>query len=414
MKTKLATLLGFFLFPFTTFAEKGDEVNLIFDDRNITINFEAQPELLTKVPKHFLRVGTQRLPVDLTGTLLAKESDLLPIETEFETQISTKGLQHFFEDALALSEMENAVEIYADKNNNITFDGVPKEGYKIDKSRLKDLLELARKSEDKNVRVPAKKSFSRVVVDPKLEEQGIQEIVAIGKSNFSGSSDQRRQNIRAAARKFNGYVLGKGKNFSFNHQLKNVSERDGFVKELVILGNNLSKELGGGTCQVSTTAFRAAFFGGFPILNRRNHSYAVPYYKPIGIDATIYLGGQDFEFKNDTPGDILIQTFTEGDNLYFVFYGTSDDRKVVTEGPFISDIRPNTRPPRVIMTNTLPPGKTKWISGSHDGLHAEWVRKIEKNGRWQEEIITSDYRPWRAQIMKGRPREVAVDRGNRN
>ena len=76
--------------------------------------------------------------------------------------------------------------------------------------------------------------------------------------------------------------------------------------------------------------------------------------KPFGLDAAIYLGAQDFQFRNDTAGDILIQAFAEGDNLYFAFYGTKDNRVVSAEGPFISNYKVVTKEPIVLETEDLP------------------------------------------------------------
>ena len=40
--------------------------------------------------------------------------------------------------------------------------------------------------------------------------------------------------------------------------------------------------VGGGICQVSTTAFRAAFWGGYPIVERWYHQHRVGYYELMG------------------------------------------------------------------------------------------------------------------------------------
>ena len=376
------------------------EINLIFDDRAITLNFDLQPELLQRAPQHFLRIGEQRFPVDF-GQTLPTVNDFVEIETEFELQISSEKLYEFFEASSIFRDHKGqVVEIQLNEDGDVVFEGVPHDGYEIEFERLVHLLNKAIASGEVNVRVPAQKVFSEVVAHPDLQSRGIREIVAIGESNFAGSSSARRQNILAAAKKFNGHIIKQGTRFSFNKILESVKEADGFVKELVIKGNKTEKELGGGVCQVSTTVYRAAFSGGFPIVVRRNHSYAVPYYKPYGLDATIYLGAQDFRFKNDTPGDILIQTFIEGDNLFFVFYGTHDGRKVTSEGPFISDYRA-APDPIVYKTEDLPEGEIEQVSAAHDGFRSEWLRRVEKNGEVVVESFISNYRPWPARLRQG-------------
>ncbi|MCK5460684.1 VanW family protein [Candidatus Gracilibacteria bacterium] len=377
------------------------DLNLIFEDRIITLNFEVQPQLLLESPQHFLVIKGKRLDLDMQG-ILPMKNEFFEIQTQFKTQVSPKSLHDFFASASLLKDKRNApVEINFDEKGKITFTGKPHNGYEIEEAKLVELINEALHSGTKNVRVPAKKVFSHIVVHPDLEKAGIRDIVAIGESNFTGSSIARRQNILAGANKFNGIMLKKSERFSFNKILESVKEKDGFVKELVIKGKETKKELGGGVCQVSTTAFRAAFSGGFPISQRKNHSYAVPYYKPFGLDAAIYLGALDLRFKNDSPGNLLIQTFIEDDNLFFVFYGTSDDRRVSFEGPFISDYK---KAPEAIVyeSEDIPLGKMQEISDSHDGFRAEWIRKITKDNEETKESFVSSYRPWPAKILKGK------------
>lgn len=378
-----------------------EELSLIFPDRTLTLNFSAQPELLQQVPTHTLKIGGTEIPVDFDG-VLPERTDFFDIETQFHTEISPVSLQKFFESASIIREHtdQKAVEIGMDDKKNITFDGIPHDGFQIEQEKLLEIINDALASGKEYVRVPAKKIYSEVVVHPDLQKRGIKEIIAVGESNFTGSSEARRQNIIAGAKKFNGEIVRKGKNFSFNRILEAVNEESGFVRELVIKGDTTEKELGGGVCQVSTTAFRAAFSGGFPITQRRNHSYAVPYYKPYGLDAAIYLGALDFRFQNDTPGDILIQTFVEGDNLFFVFYGTNDGREVALEGPFISDYK--TAPDTIVYeTEDLPEGEIEEVSAAHDGFKSEWIRRVAKGDSADTETFISEYRPWPAKQRVG-------------
>lgn len=182
-----------------------------------------------------------------------------------------------------------------------------------------------------------------------LNRLGIKERIATGQSDFTGSSAARINNIRVGAARYNGIILAPGEEFSFNKYLGSVDAAHGFKPELVIKPEGATPEYGGGLCQVSTTAFRAAFFGGLPITQRRNHSYAVKYYewiaddqpRAVGLDATIYAPYQDMKFVNDTPGSLLIWTRLEGKRLYFDFFGTPDDREVVVDGPHPFDKRPS-------------------------------------------------------------------------
>lgn len=155
-----------------------------------------------------------------------------------------------------------------------------------------------------------------------LAELGLIEHLSQGYSNFTGSPVNRRHNVKTGAAKFNGALIRPGDTFSFVETLGPVDASTGYLPELVIKENKTVPEYGGGMCQVSSTTFRAALNAGLPILERTPHSYPVQYYKPYGVDATVYIPKPDLVFKNDTGKYILIQTSISGNNLYFDFYGT--------------------------------------------------------------------------------------------
>jgi vancomycin resistance protein YoaR len=165
-----------------------------------------------------------------------------------------------------------------------------------------------------------------------LNDMGILELLSTGYSNFAGSPTNRRHNIKVGASKFNGVLIKPDQEFSFNTTLGPVDASTGYLPELVIKENKTIPEYGGGMCQVSSTAFRAALNGGLPILERSPHSYPVSYYKPFGVDATVYLPHPDLVFKNDTGKYILVQTRISGNNLYFDFYGTKPQRTIKFDG----------------------------------------------------------------------------------
>lgn len=174
-----------------------------------------------------------------------------------------------------------------------------------------------------------------------LESLGVTTLLAHGVSDFVGSPKNRVHNISVGAAKYHGLLIAPGEEFAFNQYLGPVDASGGFLPELVIKTNVTVPEYGGGLCQVSTTAFRAAVESGLEITERRNHSYAVSYYGVPGFDATIYPGHTDLRFLNNTPGHILIQTRIEGTKLIFDFWGTDDGRVVEVAGPYPYDRQGN-------------------------------------------------------------------------
>lgn len=165
-----------------------------------------------------------------------------------------------------------------------------------------------------------------------LAELGLVELISTGWTDFSGSPVNRIHNVTVGASKFNGVLMKPDEDFSFNEALGPVEASTGYLPELVILADKTVPEFGGGLCQVSSTAFRAALNAGLPILERHAHAYPVSYYRPYGVDATIYLPTPDLRWQNDTGKYILIQTRIEGRKLYFDFYGTKKPVTITFSG----------------------------------------------------------------------------------
>jgi vancomycin resistance protein YoaR len=219
------------------------------------------------------------------------------------------------------------------------------------------------------------------VRDEELKNMGIREVVTVGESVFSKSPVNRRHNIKVGVGKFNGHLIPKDAIFSFDETLGPVNAVTGFRKELVIQGDTTLPDYGGGLCQVSTTAFRGPWEYGMPIVQRKNHSYAVSYYSPQGTDATIYPPNVDMKFKNDTPGALLIQSFVDDfDQAFFIYYGTRDNRKTDVYGPYISDRVGAPKEERTVFTTEIPVGERRKAGERHDGMKALWYRSIAYEG----------------------------------
>lgn len=233
---------------------------------------------------------------------------------------------------------------------------------------------------------------------------GIKELVAQGVSNFKGSSAGRLQNIRAAAAQFEGVVIPPGGTFSFNQYLGQVVEANGYDDAYIIFADRTVLGPGGGVCQVSTTVFRAAFFGGFPIVERWAHAYRVGYYEPpVGLDATIFTPSVDFKFKNDTAAYLVIQPKVDlrASTLTFNFYGTKPNRTVEMEEPIMERIIPH-GPAIYTEDPALKKGVTKQIDFAHDGADVTIWRKIIVNGQVvKRERFFSRYDPWVARYVVG-------------
>jgi len=174
-----------------------------------------------------------------------------------------------------------------------------------------------------------------------LDTLGITELVGTATTNFKGSPKNRVYNIERSIQEFDGIVIEPGAVFSFVDYLGEVDGEHGYLPELVIKNNKTEPEFGGGICQVSTTVFRAALQSGLKITERKNHAYPVQYYKPYGLDATIYIPKPDLQFQNNTPGAILLVPEIEGSLLTFSMFGTRDGRTTTIDGPHILESNPD-------------------------------------------------------------------------
>lgn len=236
-----------------------------------------------------------------------------------------------------------------------------------------------------------------------IENLGLKELVASGTTSFARSPENRIHNITNGAGFLNGFIVGRNNEFSTIKTLGKIDGSSGYLPELVIKENKTVPDFGGGLCQVSTTLFRAALNAGLPITARQNHSYRVPYYEPpVGLDATIFQNPDvDLKFKNDTPGDLLVQSKIDGTKITFELWGTKDGRESHLTDPVVSDV---TDPPPDIRadTDTLPKGTVKQTDHAHPGANATVVYTVTRGGKEiNKQTFRSHYVPWPARFLVG-------------
>ncbi len=228
-----------------------------------------------------------------------------------------------------------------------------------------------------------------------LEDLGITELLGTGETSFAGSPYNRILNIQKGADMLNGLLIAPGETFSLLDILNPIDTAHGWYSELVIKGDKLEKEAGGGLCQVGTTSFRAAMLSGLPIVERRNHSWAISYYAyngKAGVDATIYDPSPDFQFLNDTGHYILWRSRIEGSYIYFELWGTSDGRKgYFTEPTNYSYVSPG--PTIETVDETAAPGSRVCDGHAFTGVSASFDYIIEQpDGTTDTETFTSVYK----------------------
>ena len=237
-----------------------------------------------------------------------------------------------------------------------------------------------------------------------LNTLGINELIGVGSSDFKGSPKNRIHNITVGMNSLKNVLIAPGETFSLIKTLGNIDGEAGYLQELVIKDNKTQPEFGGGLCQIGTTVFRAAMGAGFPIVERRNHSYQVGYYFENGVsgtDATIYDPKPDFRFLNDTGHWVLLDPHMDGAILNFKFWGTPDGRKASRTIPKTLATQP-APPKKEIFTTDLPPGKVKCTEKAHSGATMMFTYSVEyPDGTVKKEDFKSYYKPWAEVCLVG-------------
>lgn len=210
--------------------------------------------------------------------------------------------------------------------------------------------------------------------------------------SFSGSTPGREKNIELGIAKINGKVILPGEEFSFKDTLGTTTPEMGYGFEKQFLNGEVTKGIGGGLCQVSSTLFRSILSAGLPVTQRANHTYTVSYYD-VGLDATFSDPGPDLKFVNDTKNPIIIKGKTEDKKAVFEIYGTNDGRVASTSEAEITDIV-DILPTRYAYVPELEEWQTKCINTPQIGYTAKVIYGVlYRDGTYKSQDFVSKYKP---------------------
>jgi len=310
-------------------------------------------------------------------------------------------------------EPENARFVFNDQSGQIEPILASKSGRVLDVEASIAAINAALLRGEHRVELVVSESQPDVADTASGAELGVTQLVAQHTTYFYGSSAERIQNIVAAAARYHGVLVAPNEIFSMGKYLGDVSLENGFAEALIIYGGRTIKGVGGGVCQVSTTLFRAAFFAGFPIIERYSHAYRVVYYEKTisgsydpslaGLDATVYFPLVDFKFQNDTPYWLLMETYVDvaARKITWKMYSTSDGRSVTwdTSGP--TNV---VSPPQPILEENpdLKADEIKQVDYAAQGADVTVTRTVWRGGAiyFTDEFHTH-YQPWAAVCQYG-------------
>lgn len=209
-------------------------------------------------------------------------------------------------------------------------------------------------------------------------------------TSFKGSSKNRIENIRLSANAISNKLILPGEEFSYNKATGPRTAESGYREANVIIGGELTPDIGGGVCQTSTTLYNALLLADLTILERHNHSIPVGYV-PIGQDAAVAYGYLDLKFKNPFDFPIFLHTKLTGDRLYAYIYGDKNvkDYTVKITSQIVETIQPKTE---IIFDSSMEPGENILIQKGRTGYKVVTYKSIIKDGKVvSKEQITRDH-----------------------
>ncbi|MEA4965895.1 MAG: VanW family protein [Oscillospiraceae bacterium] len=156
-----------------------------------------------------------------------------------------------------------------------------------------------------------------------LEEIYFADVLSSWQTVASGNYN-RVTNLTLACKGINGTVLAPGEVFSYNDTLGQRTKEKGYLEAGAYVSGKSVTEVGGGICQVSSTLYYCALLANLDITVRSCHMFTVSYL-PLGLDATVNWGTQDFQFKNDTEYPIRIEASVSGGMVNVSLIGTKAD-----------------------------------------------------------------------------------------
>lgn len=185
--------------------------------------------------------------------------------------------------------------------------------------------------------------------EPEVQNEPEEHLLSEFTTKFKATQamEHRVTNITLAASKIADLRIEPGEEFSFNDTVGARSEEHGFKNAPAIFMGELSEDIGGGTCQVSSTLFAAVLYAGVEVTDRRPHSRQSSYIGS-GLDATVSYPPEceqkadpaicyDLKFKNnfEFPLHITAEVGEDLDQeerrlLTVKVFGTGEGPKVET------------------------------------------------------------------------------------
>ena len=242
--------------------------------------------------------------------------------------------------------------------------GIP--GRTLDQEKLISDIQSALEAGGGEVTLSIAETAPQVATEDIQAQYGLR---AYAVTDASSSKKNRLSNIQLALNSINGLCLQPGEEFSFNEVVGKRTAERGYKVATAYSAGEVTEELGGGICQVSTTLFNAVVKSDLEITERHNHSIPVSYVDK-GKDATVSWGAQDFKFKNNTDAPVyIVALLSEDKKVRIGVFG-----KVLEDGMYItveSEVTHRDKHQTTYQYNAfLAPGTQSELQSGRDGYSA--------------------------------------------
>ncbi len=245
-------------------------------------------------------------------------SDFTPLSWDYdEVPCELVDLEPYYDEIC--TEVQNAEY---DEENHAFVDEIPGFGFNLEAASQK---------------VATAAPGSEVVIqleelEPELTREELEENM-FGEVLFNFSSPyvtnaNRTNNLTLACQAINGTILNPGEVFSFNGIVGERTAAKGYLPATVYSGGQSLEELGGGVCQVASTIYYCTLHLNMEQVERQPHQFAVTYVD-MGMDATVYWGHIDYQFKNTLSNPVRIMANTDGGHVNITFQGVKDTENTV-------------------------------------------------------------------------------------
>ena len=207
-----------------------------------------------------------------------------------------------------------------------------------------------------------------------------------GQTQFGAA---KRHNLALIASKLTSTVIEPGETFSIWRLAGQPTERAGYMRAAGLHNRQVTGDVGGSTCLMSTVLYNVALLGAMDVTERHCHSidlYGEDRYFELGRDASIEYGYLDLRFANPHPFPVLLMTETTPDSVIGSLYSSVPHRftvEVDVDAPFVSSPEE-----RFVVDQRLPDEAMTVVQESKPGIRVAARRIIRSDdGSVREEAL---------------------------